>query len=280
LKISLREQDERSLKFILEDTSPSMANALRRTLITDIPKLAIEEVEFHLGSIRSEDGKEYQSVTPLFDEIISHRLGLIPLPTDPDLFVRREECEDCGGEGCPNCTVLYSLNKRGPGWVYSADLEPVGDTKMKPVDEKIPIVKLRKDQGMLVYATAILGTGKEHAKWQVVNGVGYKYYPVINIKHDDGTCDLCPATVASCPMNVFKIKKDKLVAEDVESCTLCMACMDESGGECVEVTGDPNRIIMRLETDGSMSAKKALEIALEILEEEFQDFAAKASKVK
>src|SRR5207247_1655611 len=76
-------------------------NALRRVLVADVPKMAIEDVEFHLGPIRAEDGKEYESVSPLFDEMIAHRLGLIPIPTDLGLYNRREGCPNCHGEGCP-----------------------------------------------------------------------------------------------------------------------------------------------------------------------------------
>ncbi len=44
-----------------------MANALRRILISEVPTLAIEFVEFH------------ENTTVLQDEYIAHRLGLIPL---------------------------------------------------------------------------------------------------------------------------------------------------------------------------------------------------------
>ena len=42
-------------------------NALRQILVADIPKMAIEHVEFHLGPIRDQDGREYESISPLFD---------------------------------------------------------------------------------------------------------------------------------------------------------------------------------------------------------------------
>ena len=76
-------------KFVISEATPELANSLRRCLMTDVPKMAIETVEFHLGPIRDEDGKEYESVSPLFDEIIAHRLGLIPVPTDPDVYIRQ-----------------------------------------------------------------------------------------------------------------------------------------------------------------------------------------------
>src|SRR6266566_9738993 len=96
-----------SMRLLIEETEPSYANALRRVLVSDVPKMAIEDVEFHLGPIRAEDGKEYESVAPLFDEIISHRLGLVPIPTDLQMFVPRATCPTCHGEGCPLCTIIY-----------------------------------------------------------------------------------------------------------------------------------------------------------------------------
>src|SRR6266852_4933682 len=125
MKLKVLNADPQSMRFLIEETEPAYANALRRVLVADVPKMAIEDVEFHLGPIRADDGKEYESVSPLFDEIISQRLGLVPIPTDLGLFNRREDCPTCHGEGCPNCTIIYSVNKRGPGVVTSGDLDPI-----------------------------------------------------------------------------------------------------------------------------------------------------------
>src|SRR5438445_11023126 len=168
-----------SMRLLIEETEPSYANALRRVLVSDVPKMAIEDVEFHLGPIRAEDGKEYESVSPLFDEMIAHRLGLVPIPTDLGLDNRREDCPTCHGEGCPNCTIIYSVNKRGPGLVTSADLEPIGDAKLKQKDSKIPIVKVADVQARLMPAPAVLRPGQEHAKGQSTQRVGYRYYPIL-----------------------------------------------------------------------------------------------------
>src|SRR2546427_6125283 len=172
MDLKVFDHTDMSIAVRIEGGEPTFVNAIRRTLLADVPKMAIEDVEFHLGPIRAEDGKEYESVAPLFDEIISHRLGLVPIPTDLQLFVPKATCPTCHGEGCPNCTIIYSLNRRGPGVVTSGDLEPIGDPKLKPKDGQIPIVKLGNGQALLIYATPTLGTGKEHAKWQVAPGVG------------------------------------------------------------------------------------------------------------
>ena len=141
MKLEFRELKETKAVIYVEGSTPATMNALRQILVADIPKMAIEHVEFHLGPIRDQDGREYESISPLFDEILSHRLGLVPIPTDLDFFSFRDQCE-CEGEGCPKCSIMYVLNKKGPCTVYSGDLEPVGDVSLKIKEDLIPLVKL------------------------------------------------------------------------------------------------------------------------------------------
>ncbi len=289
------EMTDSKVKFVISGVSPSIINALRRTLLSDIPKMAIGNVEFHLGPIRDEHAKEYESATPLFDEIIAHRLGMVPIPTDLDLFGFRKDCV-CGGEGCPNCTIMYSLNKRGPSeedgeesvTVYSNELQLVtqkveGISEKKyserfQIKEKIPLVKLNKSQALLLYATAELGTGSEHAKWQVANAVGYQYYPIIEIDHQK--CDMCATCVENCPRGVLAVKDKKITVADLENCTLCQACVDICALDAIKVTGDDTKFIFQFETDESLTAKETLLQALNIIKDEFEELKGQAGKLK
>lgn len=271
MKLEDKQLGTRKAKLVVSNVNPPLINSLRRALIADVPKLAIEDVEFHLGSIGSEDeDKEYESNTPLFDEIIAHRLGMIPIPTDLELFNFRDECENCEGEGCPNCTIIYSLSKKGPCTVYSGDLNPVGETELRVVDDLIPIVKLEDDQAILLYATAELGTAKEHAKWQPTSGVGYKYYP--KIEFDEDKCDHCGECVEACPVDILEINDGKINVTDIKECTLCKSCVDvcDTGG--IDVQGREDKFILRYETDGSLTAEDTLKKSLEVLDEKFDDF--------
>lgn len=295
MEFEILEMTDTKARFIVSGVSPSVINALRRTLIADVPKMAIENVEFHLGPIRDEHGKEYESATPLFDEIIAGRLGMIPIPTDLDLFGFRKDCV-CGGEGCPNCTIMYSLNKRGPSEeegkesvsVYSDELQLViqklgGVSEKKyaerfQITEKIPIVKLNRSQALLLYATAELGTGSMHAKWQVANAVGYQYFPIINIDHKK--CDVGASCVTNCPRDVLELKDDKIVVTDLENCSLCRACEEVCSLDAIKVTGDDTKFIFQFETDGSLTAKEALMRALAILKDEFEELRDLAGKLK
>jgi len=255
MKLKFLELKDNYAKILFEDTAPYFVNAIRRTLIADIPKLAIETVTI------------YDNTSALFDEIIAHRLGMIPLPTRLDLLNFRKECA-CGGKGCPSCTVHYHLSKEGECVVYSGDLVPE-DPMWAVVDDKIPIVKLLKNQRLILEAEAELGTGKEHAKWQVVCGIGYKYYPVIEI--DDEKCNLCKECVKACPRNILEIKRNKLTVKNIEDCILCKTCMEVCKRKAIEVKGDETRIIMQYETDGSMTAKDALMEALKILHKKYDE---------
>ncbi len=273
MDIEILEMAERKAKFILKDSSPAMANALRRTLLSDIPKMAIDKVEFHLGPIMYDD-KEYESVTPLFDEIIAHRLGMVPVPTDLDLFVPQSECS-CGGEGCPNCTIMYSLNKIGPCTVLSGDLEPLGNPNLRVKDEFIPIVELTDGQAVLIYATAVMGTARKHVKWQVANGVGYKYMPGVEVDPARASDEDVVECAALCPKKVFEVEDGKLVVKNPLDCSLCMTCTEhvgERGG--VTVTADDRNFLFKFETDGSLTAQQTLDKALEVLTSEANDFAS------
>jgi DNA-directed RNA polymerase subunit D len=129
-----------------------MANALRRTVISDIPVMAIEEVTFQDNS------------SILNDEVLAHRLGLLPLKTDLKTYNTKSECT-CKGKGCGKCTAILTLDIQGPKTVYAEDLKPT-DPEITPVHPKTPIVKLTENQKIKLEAKAILGRGSDHTKWQ------------------------------------------------------------------------------------------------------------------
>lgn len=279
MKMQVRELTDARCTFVVDDTTPDVVNTLRRFLIAEVPKMAIDEVEFHMGPIRDEEGNEYDSNSALFDEMIAHRLGLVPIPTDLTHFTFREKCE-CGGSGCPHCTIIYVLNKKGPCMVYSGDLQPLGDMSLRVKEELIPIVKLKEKQALLIYATAIMGLGSQHAKWQPVTVCGYKYYPEIKVSG----CADPESCVGSCPKDVFELKDGKVVVSSPEKCDLCQncvsACTKADGTSCVEISGKEDKFLFNFETDGSLKAKDALSYALEMLMNRFEDLREQFSGIE
>ncbi|NPA74490.1 MAG: DNA-directed RNA polymerase subunit D [Euryarchaeota archaeon] len=264
MELNILELKDRFVRFEIKGITPAMANALRRTLINDIPKLAIHKVIFHHGQIRDSEDNVYDSSTPLFDEIIAHRLGLIPLPTDLNMKFR-DECEHPPDEGCPLCTVTYTLNKHGPAVVYSGDLIAVGGEKFRPVDQVIPIVKLKETQAILLEAEAIMGTAKQHAKWQVTSGVTYKYHREIVVNKDFS--EYWEEVKEACPQCVIYEDKDKIIFTDDKECKALAKILSYDEHEIKE---DDSWFIFQFETDGSLSAKDTLDYALNRLRERFK----------
>lgn len=134
-----------------KDTHNSIVNSIRRTIIDEVPTFAIEDVEVVLNE------------SPLYDETIAHRLGLIPLTTDLESYNLKKNCT-CGGIGCALCEVKLTLAVEGDGYVLSSELKS-DDPQVVPADTQIPITKLFGDKKIELNLKAELGVGREHAKW-------------------------------------------------------------------------------------------------------------------
>ncbi len=272
MQVSVLDLKPRAVRLELAGTSATQVNAIRRTLLSDIPRLAIDEVEFHLGPIRDEaTGKDYDSSTSMFDEAVALRMGLLPIPTDLGQFRRKAECT-CNGAGCPNCQVMYSVDKKGPCTVYSRDLVPLGDPSLAIVEPEIPIVRLGARQALLAYATAIVGTAREHAKYQVALAVGASPRPHIKIHKTSGCSDACLKRVAgTCPVNILEFGSGKLSVTDETACILCGACEKACEHGSVKVEEDATDFFLRYETDGSLTGREAFRFALKDLKRRFEE---------
>ncbi|MBW3583835.1 MAG: DNA-directed RNA polymerase subunit D [Euryarchaeota archaeon] len=268
MKIDIIEMTDRKAVLDIQDVRPYFVNALRRTLIADVPKLAIEYVTF------------YDNTSGLFDEIIAHRLGLVPVPTDLEAFVPRDQCT-CEGEGCPSCTVRFTLSKEGPCTVTSGDLQS-DDPEFRAADPDIPIVELLPNQRLILETEAILGSGSQHAKWQPVSGCGYKYYPIVELDQNKFDAVTKKAVINACSTGVMKDAAGKIVIEDVTKINLNddfeKAYAEAAGLDWpvedekklgIRVRGDDRRFIFRFETDGSLTPYQAVRKATVMLQERF-----------
>ncbi|NHI91706.1 MAG: DNA-directed RNA polymerase subunit D [Candidatus Lokiarchaeota archaeon] len=259
VNIKILEKDEEHIKLIIEDVSNSFVNSLRRVLISEIPTIAIEEVWI------------VENNTVLYDKILAHRLGLIPLKTDLESFNLPAEC-GCGGAGCPQCRVSFTLTKEAVNedvMVYSGDLESA-DPKVVPVSDKIPIVKLMKGQKVVLEAYGILGIGKDHAKWQASNTSSYKYYPNVEIDYDK--CTNCEDCIEICPRKVFGKKDKKVIVERNIECSLCRECIKACEDDAINLNWFENKFIFNVETSGSMPAEELIFQALKVLNKKAEGF--------
>ncbi len=258
MSLKILKAEDRFIRFTIDGITTPVANALRRTLLDDIPKLAIDRVIFHHGQIRDREGNVYDSSLPLFDEIVAHRLSLVPLVTDPKMNFR-EECV-CEGKGCPLCTMSYSINKIGPSVVTSADLQPMGNPELVPSDPDIPIVKLGPKQAILVTGEAVMGRGKTHTKWQVTSGVFYKYHREFVVTKAE--FEKWASIKEKCPQSVLSEDSRTIRFTDDNSCKAVRQLLDYPSVKMVE---DDTQFVFQFETDGSYKAIEVLEYALKRL---------------
>ncbi len=253
MQITFSRFDDNVARFIISGFSSAFINTYRRTMIGEVPTLAIDDVLI------------YDNSSALFDEMLVHRLGLIPLKTDLDEYVFKKDCS-CNGEGCSACTSVYTLSVEGPKVVYSHDLIPQ-DPRAPPVEENIPLVKIIEGQKIVLEARAVLGRGIDHAKWQPTLACGYKSYPRIVF---DNKCDSCGMCVDECPRNVLEIKGNSaaVVEGKIEDCTLCKLCericianADTWDSPAISVKTVDDTFIFVIEGDGSIPVRQILEYA-------------------
>ncbi|MEE9409763.1 MAG: DNA-directed RNA polymerase subunit D [Candidatus Heimdallarchaeota archaeon] len=262
MEIELIELFPNSIRFILTDVSLAFANAIRRIALADVPSLVIEDVYV------------LRNTSPLFDEFIAHRLGLIPLKHDVNILELnfRDQC-DCGGIGCNLCTVTLTLSKETDNQtlavVYSGDLVSTQD-EVKPISDKIPIVKLGPNQILELECMAQLGTGKEHAKWQPVSAIGYQEFPLFKINKEK--CTNCLTCVDACYRGVYQKVGEELQVANPLNCTLCNYCIDHCEPGAISIQKDSSKIIVSFETNGGLSPPVVLSKAGDILIAKIDEF--------
>ncbi|GMM31763.1 DNA-directed RNA polymerase II core subunit [Martiniozyma asiatica (nom. inval.)] len=182
-QVAIRSTGKDNVDFILSGVDLSLANSLRRVMISEVATLAIDLVEFQTNT------------SVLADEFIAHRLGLIPL--DSTDIEKLKETRDCTCEEyCPKCSVILELKancEEETMNVYSSHFMVMADEGLKlgqpvirdPMKKGVLICKLKKHQQLHVRCIAKRGISKEHAKWSPCAAIGFEYDPYNKLKHTD-----------------------------------------------------------------------------------------------
>lgn len=204
-RITIRDTDQLTANFVLSNTSLALANSVRRTIMAEVPTLAIDLVEVE------------SNTSVLADEFLAHRLGLIPLSAkniDDLLYTRDCDCD----QYCENCAVVLRLNASNRNSdeivkifakdlyidsAFSSSRTPYGAHRsaMNGTDDNLPprgepvttdpegqgalICKLRRGQELKLRCVAKKGIAKEHAKWMPTSAMGFEYDPHNKLRHAD-----------------------------------------------------------------------------------------------
>ncbi len=243
MKIEKTHTEENFASFISKDVTNTFLNAVRRFIMTEIPTLAADDLEI------------VQNTSPLYDEMIALRLGLMPIKTDLKSYEYKEKCK-CGGAGCAKCQLKLFLKSNKEGWVY-ADKVKSQDPKCTFCYEKTPIVKLMQGQEIEIAMTATVGKGKNHTKWSP-GRVWFTNIPNIKL-NGDIECE--------CVKNK-KLDEDYLLkGNPIEA---CLEKIEANGN----VDFNTNRIVFFIEAWGQLTPEEMLMTSLDEMKEQLNDFSA------
>jgi DNA-directed RNA polymerase subunit D len=260
MKARILEKKENYLRFFISGFDVALANSLRRTMMTEVPVMAIDDVII------------IENSSPIKDEVLAHRLGFLPLKTDNEAYVLPNQCT-CNSElGCSNCSVTLTLDsdaRDGSRSVYSKELKS-SDPAIHPVHENIPIIKLAQGQNVRLEAYAKLGLGINHAKWQPTSSCTYKYASIIRINRRK--CTKCTKCVDACPKHVLQMGGNTLRVINDDHCNLCRECENICPEDAIRVEWRKNSYIFNIESTGALAPETIFLTAIDILKEKAIEF--------
>jgi DNA-directed RNA polymerase I and III subunit RPAC1 len=293
--------DEETVVFDIVGIDASIANALRRVMLAEVPTMAIEHVFIE------------QNTSVLQDEVLAHRLGLVPLKVDLDKFDwMRLQTLESGEEGDElvdgTNTIGFALSVSFPleecqgqdpmlarKEVYSKDLicgthavqegseeEVDPESVPRPVDDDILLAVLAPGQSIELEAYARLGIGRDHAKFSPVCTAAYRLHPHVEVNESVvNSPEKGRQLKAMCPMGVFDIEDlgstVKVVNE--RNCSLCLECVRREGWEnAVRLERVADHYIFSVESTGVMSPAMIVVRALEVLQEKCREHRLRLEK--
>jgi DNA-directed RNA polymerase I and III subunit RPAC1 len=286
LRVEVLSEDRDTLVLDMVGTDVSTANALRRIMLAEVPTVAIEQVYVNMNT------------SILHDEMLAHRLGLVPIDADPrdfhDFSAQDDEANEyntvvfklhvvCGsappGEEVSDDGRPYTRN------VVSGDLEwiPQGSQLERfpdgihPVHSDILLAKLRPGQALQMELHCRKGRGKDHAKFSPVATASYRMLPSVKITQDI-TGKKAEQLVRRCPLGVFDIEEvqggQRAVVAHPKKCTMCRECIRDSDAnkDSIKLERVDRHLTFCIEAVGMLLPRDVLHEAVSVLKIKCQTF--------
>ncbi|CAH8493804.1 unnamed protein product [Heterobilharzia americana] len=184
-------KDNDTMEFDMINLDSSFANAVRRMLVSEVPSLAIERVYLTQNT----------SIMP--DEVMCHRIGLIPLAVDPKYFMfpsKKPPASDNISGFDPKEHLVYDIhvdftkavkdtqkksnkNSTQDGALPVAQYFSVhsSDLKWVPLPGQQEHFGEALGDEIEARCVAVKGIGRDHAKFSPVAAAYYKFHPIIKL---------------------------------------------------------------------------------------------------
>jgi DNA-directed RNA polymerase subunit L len=184
---NLRKLDERTYAFTLSPIHVTYANTLRRLMLTGVETVAFRSDMTSTGS--TTDVIVKQNDTPMTNEMLADRIGLIPINVTEPLIWKDDKYV---------FTLKVAGNKDNTTYVKSGDfkVKEIVPNEEEPIiipsDKFFPLNPITQDTCLIatlqpgsgptqqfieIEAKATKGTGREHARFSPVSQCSYEYTP-------------------------------------------------------------------------------------------------------
>lgn len=219
IRMMSSDPEEHTIQFELKHCDVSIANALRRLMISYVPSCAIDAVY-----IRKNTGV-------MQDEMLAHRLGMIPIvhpgianfetydrekndgqKTSANTLVFRLKVQ-CGmsdlqiGE---HDSLFHNVTSADLKWVPQGEEQESWPEALRPrcTLDDIVITRLGLNQGIDLEAHCVKGIGAVHAKWSPVATAAYRMLPEIRFRHQDGITGSLARKLVALHGDIFDLAED------------------------------------------------------------------------
>ncbi|WWC96087.1 hypothetical protein V866_002954 [Kwoniella sp. B9012] len=266
-----------TIEFDLVGVDASIANALRRVMIAEVPTIAIEEIYV------------WNNTSIMQDEVLCHRVGLVPLKIDPRSLKYRPSPHSAPHE---TDTIVFDLSvrcDRRPGVdksekdpkklyydsnVYTGMMKwsPSGDQSRKykgkepkPVDRDILLCKLRPGQQIDLHCFARKGVGMDHAKFSPVATASYRLLPHI-ILREPIPIEHQQKFQKCFPEGVIEIENDQVVVKNPRKDTVSREVLRHPEfADKVSLNRIRDHFIFNVESTGQYNPEELVPEAIKIL---------------
>ncbi|CDW54193.1 DNA directed RNA polymerases I and III subunit [Trichuris trichiura] len=242
VSVKIIEMSNYSIEFDVCNLHPSFANALRRILIAEVPTVAIEKV------------KLFQNTSVIPDEVLVHRLGLIPLRVNPKKLAWTEP--------------VYS---RDLTWVPLDGQNDIFKKKApRPAYPDILIDELTLNDIVEADCYCVKGIGRDHAKFSPVAACFYRFHPEIKLHRDlyDNEAELLKENMSKGVIDCVPCEdgRKKAVVSNarLEMCSGNHFRIPELA-QAVTVTSHMDHLIFTVESVGQMKVAKIIAEAFEVM---------------
>lgn len=264
--------------FRLQNTNVTIANTIRRAILTQTPSVGFRTEPYDKSDVQIEI-----NTTPLVNEMIAHRVGMIPvnadpLTFDPELFTFELDVENKSKEIRDVRAQDFMIWMRNPENPLDAPIQVDTATFFPPdpiTGDTILITRLRPqwnptapNERIKLRAKATVSSGTENIRWSPVCQASYEYTRDEDEAHKEQVFNHWIKTIKKVddPTTMDPSRKAELLAEfntmEIQRCYL------------TDGRGEPNDFTFHVESIGIQAVPdivKAAIVSCEVLVSKYID---------